>query len=340
MNTPERSFIRKLRRGKTVQRQIRHQQEKNFGQMKVSRQDASVALSHQFALEEEVAELVKAAAAADSHSDLDLAHIRQTLDKMQTSVKGLAQHFSNSVDPSLYTEKEPSYVASEVFDMPELLEKILLNLPPTQILQAMAVNKDFKTTIEHSVKLQRELSLTIYKDHFRVPFENLTLPGLTFETELLGPGFPPHGNKYRVLLQIISHCDVKLGDRVRNMHISHPSPRQLVIQPICCGGWGVPNQVITNNNGIRLGDLVDACSAVRKLHLECFQAAPHCQRANGKFDVSVNCRVETLLDRSHPMAIEGRKWDREQAVADAAMRLTVQYSHFKRTSEYSLLPSS
>ncbi|SMY20523.1 unnamed protein product [Zymoseptoria tritici ST99CH_1A5] len=326
MNTHSDRVIRRLRRGVGPRRQSRHNEERAFGEMKVSRGDARVALSHQTALEKKVSELVAAAA----NSTGEIANLRETLSEIQTAVQGLGQHFFNSLDGSFFAEREPSALAEKVFGTPEILENILLRLQPWEILRAMRVGKSWHANIEHSVKLQRRLSLRVdtIPGRLCIPFQSMVLPGLAFETELIMPA--PGLSGYRVLLNICSTTNVTMGDRIRQMHISNSYLAKVHLQPACCGGSTVRPQCIDNATGVRLGELMDACRELRKQHWECFKAAPHCQRANGKVNMTINCWTGTTVTYNDPMAIEGRAWDSAEQAARARDQVMAQYSWLKR----------
>lgn len=64
------------------------------------------------------------------------------------------------IDPSDHHRPEVDDMAAAVFSVPELLEDILSRLPMTELLLSQRVSKQFKATIEGSVKLQRALFFT------------------------------------------------------------------------------------------------------------------------------------------------------------------------------------
>lgn len=54
-------------------------------------------------------------------------------------------------------DQSSSIAAAIVFNIPELLEAILFELPALDLPISQAVNKQFKATVERSVKIQRKL---------------------------------------------------------------------------------------------------------------------------------------------------------------------------------------
>lgn len=65
---------------------------------------------------------------------------------------------------STMTEQSSSIAGPKVFDIPELLEAIFLEVPVPDLLVSQRVNKQFKATVEHSIKIQRKL---FYKQPLR-----------------------------------------------------------------------------------------------------------------------------------------------------------------------------
>ncbi|KAF2773420.1 hypothetical protein EJ03DRAFT_323920 [Teratosphaeria nubilosa] len=75
--------------------------------------------------------------------------------------------FSEQIqDPRYGTGK----MAARVFDVPELLEMILLKLGPRDVLVAMCVCRRFRDVVDRSVKLQRHIFLACDSDLSKVQF--------------------------------------------------------------------------------------------------------------------------------------------------------------------------
>lgn len=65
--------------------------------------------------------------------------------------------------------------AQKVFAIPELLEAVLLELPPYDLLMSQKVNKEFKATVERSSRIQQKLFL---KSRFSSHWANIINPFL------------------------------------------------------------------------------------------------------------------------------------------------------------------
>lgn len=66
-------------------------------------------------------------------------------------------------------------MAAKVFDVVEMLEHVLLDLPMLDLLLAQRVNKQFKSTIEGSMKIQQALFFTPVSDSGDPSWAEVTL---------------------------------------------------------------------------------------------------------------------------------------------------------------------
>jgi len=100
----------------------------------------------------------------------------ETLQRAQTGIEALGDFVNNFLSSTYYNEQCPPHardIAQKVFDIPEILERILLKLDAAKALKAQRVNRQFFDAIEKSVNLQRALSLRFWpQKHFWTLFED------------------------------------------------------------------------------------------------------------------------------------------------------------------------
>ncbi|KAK5126924.1 hypothetical protein LTR85_008282 [Meristemomyces frigidus] len=104
----------------------------------------------------------------------------QMLESANAASDRLETFFRSIATPLWYNEQCPSHaedLAQRVFDIPELLESILIELRWNELLGSMLVNRQFRDAVLASKRLKRRLSL--------VPDPDAELHAADFTTSLL-----------------------------------------------------------------------------------------------------------------------------------------------------------
>ena len=118
------------------------------------------ALDNQLQLEEGLRQLKQLTDSAPDSSTPQSSHIVQTL---ESSSNGLRQFISSIAHPVFFNERINSNgeqrMAQKVFEIPELLERILLSIDMQDIINMRQQSKIIHANIKGSPKLQRRLFL-------------------------------------------------------------------------------------------------------------------------------------------------------------------------------------
>ncbi|KAK5691511.1 hypothetical protein LTR97_011504 [Elasticomyces elasticus] len=263
------------------------------------RHAVATALGHQQRMEHIVALL------AEPQTQQDFA---SKIVKLQDSVQGLKGFFSDFLDPTLYTERQPyrgpddtsiairecGPATQQVFRTPELVEQILEHLGLAEILSYDQVDRSARAILAQSTPLQSLLSLRAYADDslLRLPFElygdlrtasfycrqgydydngpnNAWGPGRTSSMVLLEAGFESTANRIHL---------PKIDVRCRNMLITQPPIKKMWVRLQCCRrASGLSDSQrehdLHSDTGITIGDLYDATKKAEEEHSLCHRAS-------------------------------------------------------------------
>lgn len=182
---------------------------------------------------------------------------------IEESLQSIDVLHTRFIKPVLYNETiTPSAlnIATRVFDVAKILEKILLNLPIIDLLAVPRVNKQFRDTVYGSKKINEHM-LRSPGPHFTTLGQNL-------------PGFICQPDEYYTdsrcahLYFHLSAQGIKLGSRCRNMFVCLPKIDSLTIISTCCDD----EKAVKNKSGMKMGDVVDAAKKMREEHRHCADA--------------------------------------------------------------------
>ncbi|KAK5738363.1 hypothetical protein LTR17_006082 [Elasticomyces elasticus] len=272
------------------------------------RHAVATALGHQQRMEHIVALL------AEPQTQQDFA---SKIVKLQDSVQGLKGFFSDFLDPTLYTERQPyrgpddtltairecGPATQQVFRTPELVEQILEHLGLADILSYDQVDRSARAIVAQSTPLQSSLLLRAdaADSLLRLPFElygdlrtasfycrqsydydngpnNTWGPSGTSGMILLEAGFESTANHVRL---------PKIDVRCRNMLIAQPPIRKMWIRLQCCrNATGLSDSEL-----ITIGDLYDATKKAEEEHSLCHRASQLYHDAAGFVHSGVSFRA-------------------------------------------------
>ncbi|KAK4892526.1 hypothetical protein LTR27_008990 [Elasticomyces elasticus] len=263
------------------------------------RHAVATALGHQQQMEHIVALL------AEPQTQQDFA---SKIVKLQDSVQGLKGFFSDFLDPTLYTERQPyrgpddtstsirecGPATQQVFRTPELVEQILEHLGLADILSYDQVDRSARAIVAQSTPLQSSLLFRADAADtlLRLPFElygdlrtasfycrqsyaydegpnNAWRPSGTSGMILLEAGFESTANHIRL---------PKIDVRCRKMLITQPPIKKMWIRLQCCRrATGLSDSErehdLYSDTGITIGDLYDATKKAEEEHSLCHRAS-------------------------------------------------------------------
>lgn len=107
----------------------------------------------------------------------DSEELQQSMGDIASSTAGLNDFFADMVLTRLFNERRGANArpAQRVFNVPELLERVLSFISARELLSVQAVNRTFYNMIECSGLLQQRLGLKVLKESFMAsPFQGMS----------------------------------------------------------------------------------------------------------------------------------------------------------------------
>ena len=267
--------------------------------------------------------LIRLIEPAVGQSDEVQRHLKAIRDGLSSQQSYLDQ-LVKSVPPMARKPPNANILAEKVFNIPELLEKILLHLTPADLLRVQRVSHLFFNATEGSPKIQFKMGLR--------PQENchVTFPPALLEFHMFSFSLEPY-SCFANSRQALQENEVniragffggeknkmmKLGKRCRDMLICQPPIKTLNAYTRCCHptwswrGATDPVETIMVEGGFRMGDLIDAHERITAAHRLCPDADPpeHDDEGFVKPRVSFETRVVTL--DNDPALLERKQHDK------------------------------
>lgn len=277
--------------------------------------------------------------------------------------RSLGVSFANSQPNEASTAK-----AQQVFQVPELLEMILLKLPPKSIFAAQQVCQTFSALISSSSKIQHYLGLkadlhcnfsTCFDKHslslwggfqcrpeFDLSHRRLDWLRRRIHTNSSEP--EPQSNTLEVTAKFSPHSKLpRLGKRCQSMLICQPPVYEMEATTACCNdrarrrlpGALPPVPVsIKSKTGITVGDILTASRGLWREHRLCAYADTSDLDEEGYVKVRPSFKALIHLKDGDPATeIQERLYkkanDIDQALTDRNRRLSA-YVQAKRQGEY------
>ena len=252
----------------------------------------------------------------------------------QRQVFSLKASFSRLLEPTLYTSilyDTSACPAQRVFDVPELLEMILLYLPIPDVLSFEQINRTARSTVNASPAIQDHLSLRAAadKEYVRLPFNDLLSTSSAWKGFVCRPSGFRRRAKYcfhaRSACDLVctssfeySYCKLpRIGTKWRKMFVTQPPVKAMKFGRSCCGPTIYPGDIgnvppsekwISSDTGLILGDLYDFAAKVWTEHLLCPGAVPSEHDYDGYVAAKVVFTGVLKLRDSDPMSLDKQKW--------------------------------
>lgn len=287
------------------------------------------ALEQQKALEQALAKL--RVQAATDHSEAVAASLQQA-ETSALAVRSFLNFCIEDIPIASRPSAGSSVKAQQVFDTPELLEHILLDLPVRLLISAPLVNRTFASTCYNSQYIQRRLGLrpdpnASLTTTFYSPLEFWTFHCTINAGRSQGDSsISTKGTKYYISARFGSYARndqwlPKLGTRVRTMLICQPPVNKIKAYLNCCcppkeRSWmgsattrarRTTPETLRSQSGITVGDLYDAAERLAKEHALCPFAEGFQINEDGIVDVCVTFEAVVYLPETDPLVIEKRK---------------------------------
>lgn len=299
--------------------------------------------------------MLKDLLARNSQGSIDREDLARSISQMQASVQHIDTLLREVIGEESYTAQCPAHatgLAQQVFDVPELLEMILVNLSIEELLAAQFINRQFRDAVNSSTKLQRKLSLLPHtsKD-FYAPFEENVAPGFYFYsrasqedllTDLQVLREPIGTERWPEAMQAKFDPELpKIGDRCRRMLVFQPPIKEVRVLTTCCARWSArhtdiqmkDSDIVRNEDGITVGDLLDAASALKEHHSQCVWADSELHDP----ETGV-VEVQTVFETAYPM----RRDDpiitaRIESMQEYAKKQNTMYEENRRVSAFRMV---
>jgi hypothetical protein len=227
-----------------------------------------------------------------------------------------------------------SSAARRTFDVPELLELILLNLGLPDLLQVSQVNCTMRDGIAGSIKLQQKLCFypKPHPAHYYNPFDTAcpgAMAGFICSADSSSQGSIQvihEPNKNGQWLQLQARFELlprqtlaKITPRQREMLICQPPVPEATAYIRCCPhpledqppapGQSYPPLKITRETGITIGDLYDLAEKIIDKHRYCPRAQWRCLDEDGTVNAELLFKLSVPLHDDDPMV---KLWEQQQ----------------------------
>lgn len=245
--------------------------------------------------------------------------------------------------------------ARKVFDLPELLELILLQLSVHDIFRVQAVSRQFRDAIDASGKIQRQCGFQADDESkLRIPLtgnDERPFHGLgTFYVSLSTPCGPDASDPETMVVTAHTHLAIKMpraGSKTRSILICQPPIKHMEVFMDCCtvraqqvvapNVWTtdrVPTTSLDSDTGITVGDIMDTATRLHAEHRLCPDATVHYHDDNGFVVANIRLEAKVKIDASHPMAMIRRNQVDARIQRDALNTRLRPYIAAKRTGMF------
>ncbi|KAK5127048.1 hypothetical protein LTR85_008407 [Meristemomyces frigidus] len=261
---------------------------------------------------------------------LPTEQIDTLLNQLQDQADGIKAYLTESLGQVFAAgaaTEESTAKAQEVFNSPELLEMIMMQLHPRHILVAQRVNKTFEALISTSPKVQQYLGLRAdATSAFATAFRNYMdgWPSFTCRSaqDMFSFGYSPlrretepDPDAFEIRASFSPWTSSaaslpKLGDRCLSMLVCQPPIFEMQACVSCCDrhrylGHPFPPDVkdpepLRSKTGITVGDVLKATSQLIDRHRTCPHASQWDHDEHGLVNVSPSFKGVLRLKDSDP----------------------------------------
>lgn len=212
------------------------------------------------------------------------------------------------------TSPASKLIAARTFSIPELFERILINLNLSGLLRAQQVSHQFFDNIQSSPNLQQCMGLAPDTKHgFRLTHKNIT-PAFWLMTEATEHAYRSVGGDNISMRASFhgGHSLPHLGERVRAVLICQPPLKIMNAYTECCNDFyraitAPPTKVLHSDTGITIGDLIEAVQTLQLEHELCPHAEQFDHDSDGKVVVSIRFEGTVSVPESDRTLLEKRE---------------------------------
>ncbi|KAI7213037.1 hypothetical protein KC333_g6794 [Hortaea werneckii] len=294
---------------------------------------------------EAAADEVSQALALLQADEIDRQKLTFLLRGLQDKLIATGENLQEASDGAQCATDRPEHIGravQKVFDVPELLELILLNLTVIELLKLQQVSRQVRDAVQTSKKVQqrmflipsgsahrRVLPIFPSKEGYRSPVKHSGLTPILLDLKL---HHLPESQGYKATMQLSARSSgLRYRRRCLQMQLTDPPVRRLNVQCYCScvrgsslinTSFGASSRVIISQfntsfgassgliinerDGITLGRLRDAFKQVAQEHKNCPHAQPHDHDTNGNVILEYTAVGDLYMDRDDPLALRLR----------------------------------
>ncbi|GAB1726739.1 hypothetical protein NU195Hw_g6344t1 [Hortaea werneckii] len=283
--------------------------------------------------------------------EIDREKLTLLLHGLQDTLNATAKYLKQASNRTHCGTDRPHSVgcaAQKVFDVPELLELILLNFNVVDLLRLQQVGRQVRDAVKTSKKVQqrmflipsgsthrRVLPIFPLKEDYRSPVKDSLLTPILLD---LKSQYLPASQGYKATMQLFARS---IGLRYRRgflqMQLTDPPIRRISVKCWCsCVRFALPfnvlldrtpDVIIDETDGITLGRLLEAFKQVAEGHKTCPHAQPQYHDRYGNVILEYTAVGDLYMDRDDPLALRLR--DREHKARNKTRKME-EYCHAKQ----------
>ena len=261
-----------------------------------SEEQSRQSLEHYNELQLNIAILIAAA----RQDQWDHKKIADAFLALQRNANGIGRYLSCQIDPKFFNERRlpDSNVANKVLQIPELLELILLNLGPFDILNVASTCHGIKNIVNASSKLQVSLfqkptsNIGTQNDTFQTPFGLFEFPGFTVDASFPDrPAQQGHIDAWFIFKEKRFTLP-RVGSKIRSMFICQPAIKNMDVTVTCrAHNYTKDMTAVFSETGLTFQDLYNVAGYILRAEHFC-----------------PGCRVDTPDDKTDTKYPLTRRW--------------------------------
>ncbi|KAI6798091.1 hypothetical protein KC360_g3459 [Hortaea werneckii] len=259
--------------------------------------------------------------------EIDREKLTFLLRGLQDKLIATGEHLQQASDGAQCGTDRPEHIGravQKVFDVPELLELILLNLHVIDLLTLQQVNRQVRDAINTSKKVQQRMFLIPsgnahrrvlpafpLKNSYRSPVKDSLETPILLDLKL---HCLPASQGYKATMQLSARTSgLRYRRHYLQMQLTDPPVRRLSVECSCScipparpfniAFDGYPGVIINEKDGITLGRLRDAFKQVAEEHKTCPHAQPQYHSRNGNVILEYTAVGDLYMDRDDPLAL-------------------------------------
>ena len=262
--------------------------------------------------------------AIENEATESLQAIEHAAQQVTNFIKQCARAIPMNVRPS----PRAAAVAMKTFGLPEIAERILLNLEPLDLLRIQQVNTTMLSTITQSPNLQRKLLLRPDPDAFFTPIDPIFARPFTTNVRFRRVDRTSEESKpvcvfFLDLEKPASLRSYDHGSRTQHMLVCQPPIFELEAHMLCGCSNAIRNaqetpdvvlghEKLTSKSGFTLQELWDATKRLHQRHQLCPHAQPHLHDSKGFVDCPIRFEARLEVQDEDPRLVARQAWRTRQ----------------------------